>query len=198
MWPGASTSGDVPSYVEVPLGYGAILIQGVRQSAPEYEPFAPTSYYFVVKYTQPLPQEGDYYFAVYEPNSGGRYNLAVGYVETFTLTEWLKIPYDVMTIHIWEGQSLLLILAPMFATVVVGYLLLIFRFRLRFAVAPILGSISGLLCIGSGSMMTMQMLIAAEGATATSSIIVTLIFAAMPIAVGALTLRTPSTPAYCH
>jgi hypothetical protein len=51
MWPGASGSGNVTSYVEVPTNYGATLIQGVRQGVPEYEPFTPTSFCFVVKYS---------------------------------------------------------------------------------------------------------------------------------------------------
>lgn len=87
MWPGSDIEEDMPNFVEVPAGCGASLVRGLRLSAPEYEPFTPTSYYFVVNYVENVVQEGDYYFAVFEPQSGGKYGLAIGYVEEFTAVE---------------------------------------------------------------------------------------------------------------
>jgi len=43
----------------------------------------------------------------------GKYGIAIGYKEEFTLSEWLLIPIDVINIHQWEGQSLILILMPL-------------------------------------------------------------------------------------
>jgi len=147
------------------------------------------AYYFVVNYAQSIQQEGDYYFAVYEPDSGGKYNLAIGYVEEFTAIEWLKIPFDVLTIHIWEGQSLLMILAPLLLTLIIGFLFLQTRYKLSFELATSLGVLAGLLYTGTGLMTMFQMILAASGATQTDMIPLTLIFAVIPIILGVLILR---------
>jgi predicted Zn-dependent peptidase len=59
----------------------------------------------VARFNVTVPQDGDYYLAVYGPE-GGNYSLAPGYVEEFTVAEWLQIPWSVISIHRWEGQSL--------------------------------------------------------------------------------------------
>jgi hypothetical protein len=187
--PNSKGTEDVPTSVEIPIGYGASLINGVRPDAPEYEAFTPTSYYFVLKYSQSIKQEGDYYFAVYEPNMGGRYNLAVGYLETFSLVEWLKIPFDVINIHLWEGEGLLLIFTPLLATIIIGLPLLFRRSRAGLSPGSLIGYTAGLLYIGTGLMTTAQMIMAAMGATGTNMIPLTLIFAIIPITLGLLILR---------
>jgi len=189
MWPGSANRSNIPTFVEVPAGYSATLVRGVRPPSPEYEAFTPTSYYFVVEYAQPVQREGDYYFAVYAPNSGGKYNLAVGYVEEFTVVEWLKIPFDVLNIHIWEGQSLLMILAPLLLALIIGFPSIQNRYKLSLGLVTALGMIAGLLDIGTGMMTLFQMLLAANGATQTVMVPLTLVFAVIPLVLGVLLLR---------
>ena len=167
IWPREVKSGDVPDFVKVPLGYGAHLIEGVRPPQPIYEAFTPTSYYFVVEYSREVSAEGDYFFAVYDLDSGGRYNLAVGYVEEFTALEWLKIPFDVISIRIWEGQSLFLILTPLILTLLAGFSLLQTRYKIRNKPSIYVGLMAGLFYVGTGLMTTFQMFIAAIGAAGT-------------------------------
>jgi hypothetical protein len=188
MWPSFKVKGDVPDFIEVPVGYGATLIQGIRPTSPEYEPFTPTSYYFVVDYVANIEQEHDYYFAVFGPHSGGKYGLAVGYLEEFTAVEWLKIPFDLLMIHAWEGQSLLMILTPLILTIVIGFPLFLMKYKLSIGLVSAIGLLAGLLDIGSGLITLNQMLITINGATQTETYPLTLLFAFTPIVLGVITI----------
>jgi len=189
MGPEIESPSQAPAFIEVPEGVELRLIEGSRHEAPEYEPFTPASYYFMAEYRADVVVEGDYYFAVYSDGGEGRYGVAVGYVETFTLVEWLLIPLDVIGIHQWEGQSLSLILAPLAITLVLGFVFLFWMFRPIAGVAVFLGVLAGLLYIGSGFMTLTQMLIALIGATSTSSAALTLVFATLPMALGLFLIR---------
>jgi len=187
--PDVEQPSQVPSVIEVPEDVEVRLIEGSRPEAPEYEPFTPASYYFTAEYRADVGVEGDYYFVVYSEHGEGRYGVAVGYVETFTLTEWLMIPFDVVNIHQWEGQSLAFIMAPMALALVLGFVILCWRFKPKGGVAVFLGVLAGLLYIGSGFMMGTQMFIALIGAASTSSVFITLVFAMLPIALGLVMIR---------
>jgi hypothetical protein len=189
MGPRIEQSPMVPKTIETPQGVKVSLIEGSRPEAPEYEPFTPASYYFTAEYREDVGIEGDYYFAVYSERGEGKYGVAVGYVEEFTLREWLMIPIDVIGIHQWEGQSLAFILAPMSLTLAVGLVILFWRFKPIDGGTVILGVVAGLLYIGSGLMMVTQMFIALMGATSSTSLVLTLVFAILPIAFGLLMLR---------
>jgi hypothetical protein len=189
MGPSIEKQSPVPIIIELHKGVEATLIEGNRPEAPEYEPFTPASYYFTAEYRADVTAEGDYYFAVYAEEGEGRYGIAVGYVETFTLSEWLMIPIDVIGIHQWEGQSLALILAPMALTLLLGLFILFKKYQPTSSVAVFIGVLSGLLYIGSGFMMITQIIIALIGATSTSSFILTLVISILPIVVGLAILR---------
>ncbi|KON29380.1 hypothetical protein AC482_06645 [miscellaneous Crenarchaeota group-15 archaeon DG-45] len=189
MGPSIEQHSLVPSTIEVPEGAEATLIEGSRPEVPEYEPFTPASYYFTAEYRADVRVEGDYYFAVYSDDGEGRYGVAVGYVETFTLMEWLMIPLDVIGIHQWEGQPLASILAPMALTLALGLIILFWKLKTVGGVANFLGVLAGLLYIGSGFMLFTQTFIALIGAISTSLVIMTLVLAMLPVVLGGLLLR---------
>ncbi len=193
MWPGI-VGGDAPIFVEIPLGYGAKLIEGVRPPAPRYEPFTPTSYHFVVDYDQPVQKEDDYYIAVFSSNTQGKYGIAVGYVEEFTALEWLKIPLDLIGIHLWEGESLMLVFGPLAASIIVGVAIMVKRFGIGWGLVSLVGSIAGFLNIGSGLMTLTQLVLAVSGAVYDASIIITIVFTIVPILLGFLILRQVASP----
>jgi hypothetical protein len=184
MGPEIESPSQVPAFIDVPEGAESRLIEGSRPEAPAYEPFTPASYYFTAEYRADIGVEGEYYFLVYSDVGEERYGVAIGYVETFTLVEWLMIPFDVIGIHQWEGQSLFLILAPMALTVALGFVILFWKFKPIGSIAVFLGVFAGLLYIGSSFMMSTQLLIALIGSTSTSSAVLTLVFAILPIILG--------------
>ncbi len=189
--PSIESQSQVPLTIEVPDDVEATLIKGDQPEALEYEPFTPTSYYFTADYRADITVEGDYYFGIYSDEGEGRYGIAVGYVETFTLIEWLMIPIDVINIHQWEGQSLTFIRAPMALTLLLGLSLMFWKIKLKptSSVTVFLGVLAGLTYIGSGLMTITQMLIALIGVASTSSFILTLVFSTLPALLGFLILR---------
>ncbi|MCW4020642.1 MAG: hypothetical protein NWF14_05375 [Candidatus Bathyarchaeota archaeon] len=175
----------VPEYLEVPAEAGVLLVEPNSSVQPSYEPFTPSSYYYLSNVESVVPVAGEYYIAVYEPVKGGRYGLAIGYREEFGLDEWLRIPFDVIGIHQWEGQALWFILAPLFATLIIGFPVAVWLKKKSFGtLKPWIGGLSGLLYIGSGFMMLTQMFVASASTGFDISMTVTLVFILLPVLLG--------------
>lgn len=193
MGPGIAASGTVPAYVNVPSGSNAAVMQGERDGA-EYEPFTPASYYFLAEFDSNLNESGDYHIAVFEPDSGGRYGIAIGYIESFTLDEWVRVPVDALMIHTWEGQSPVVILAPLIVTVIVGLVLLLWMRERGLEIESNqywrwLGLFAALLYIGTAFMMLLQMVFALSLSGADASAGVTVMFFIIPLLLGIGILR---------
>lgn len=181
---------DFPNSIEKPEDFGGIVIEPLISENSEYEPFTPASYYYLIDVDETISKEGDYYVVVYEPNSvEGKYGIAIGYKEEFTLSEWLLIPFDVISIHQWEGQSLIFILAPLLIALFSGVGLLLWKYFKELSLFKIIGSIAGLLYIGSGLMILIQMIIALSTSPFNSSAVITGIFIALPLLLGLLLMR---------
>ncbi|MGC9445069.1 MAG: hypothetical protein ACP5E9_09130 [Candidatus Methanospirareceae archaeon] len=188
MGPGIEQRGIVPEFVAVPAGLDAQVVEGQRPDRGSYEPFTPSALYKLADLDTMVSAAGTYYVAVYEPSYGGRYGLAVGYREEFSLVEWIRVPLDVIGVHRWEGQSLAVIIAPLFAVVILGFALLFWQ-RRTLRPHGWLGYLAGLLYIGSGGITLTQMGIALSLVPITAAVVVTLFFALIPILVGILLLR---------
>lgn len=189
MGPDIQSKGEVPTLIEAPKDVGIAVIEARRPQKPEYEPFTPSSYFYLADVDVTISNGGTYHFAVYEPSIEGRYGLAVGYREVFTLSEWLLIPLNVISIHGWERQSLAFILAPLILTLLIGLGFLFFKIHSRKSLSTYLGFIGGLLFVGSGFMTLMQMLVALTGVESTSSAVITTIFIVLPILMGFQIMR---------
>jgi hypothetical protein len=181
---------DLPEYIEVPEGAGIMLLEAETSGGPGYEPFTPSAYYYLASVDFDVTTPGGYFVAVYESSRGGRYGLATGYREVFTLDEWILVPLDVIGIHQWEGQSLAFILAPMIATLVIGLAVLVLQKKnlldkLSFWTA----SVAGLLYVGSGATMLVQMFMALSSAGPEVSAVITVVFAVIPVLLGLGILR---------
>jgi hypothetical protein len=184
--PGIEAAGNVPSFVEVPAGSGARVIPGKTPGKPSYEPFSPQPIYEAGRFNVTIPVDGDYYIAVYGP-TGGKYSLAPGFLEQFTVSEWLLIPLSVISIHLWEGQSSWVVFAPLIAVVIGGLVLAVFyRKKSGFQQDPIHWMIllSGLLYLGGAAMTALQIIHAALMTGYTQEVIVTLMFIAGPVILG--------------
>lgn len=194
MGGGLASEGTLPAGVEVPDGFGYMVFEGELSEGREYEPFTPTSYYFTADVDLNVTFSGDYYIAVFDESGHGKVGVAIGFVEKFEVMEWLLIPVDAINIHIWEGQSLAVILAPLYLTVVVGFLVVFSMMRkelgLTLKVHSVLVMFVGFLFIGSGLVIFMQMFIALSVSAVGVGALVTLVFGLLPIFFGYLLLRT--------
>jgi hypothetical protein len=189
--PGIAQAGNVPSFVEVPAGSGAMVIPGTTPGKPSYEPFSPQPIYETGRFNVTVPVDGDYYIAVYGP-TGGKYSLAPGFLEQFTASEWLLIPFSVITIHLWEGQSPWVVFAPLIVVVIGGLALLVmYRKDLGLQHDPIRWTIllSGLLYIGGAAMTALQIIHAVRVTGYGNEVLVTLMFIAGPLILGIFAIR---------
>jgi hypothetical protein len=190
MGPGITNSSSIPDYLEIPESSGVMIIES-ETATREYEGFTPTSFYNLIDIDMQAPATGQYYLAVYEPDHGGLFSITLGYVESFELDEWLLVPFSVMIIHQWNGQGIVSNLTPMIATLIIGLAVLVTRrdeYKELESGVSWMGSIGGLLFLGSGVTIFYQIVLAALFAI-NAQIIVSVIFALLPTILGILTLR---------
>jgi hypothetical protein len=194
MGQNTNSTGDIPSKITVPTGYRAQLIHPTTPQ-PAYEPFSPGVLAYVTDLTIDNASEGQYYLAVYEASTnptGGHYGLAIGDRETYSIDEWVLIPFNLSSIYQWEGQSLALTLAPMIITLVAGLILVGWRQRKQRDLAnPMvwLASVAGLTFLGTAASTFYQLIFCAIQVSVGLEVIITLIFAIIPLIIGVLTLR---------
>ena len=193
MSPGNSVSNDtLPQYFDIPQGYGAEVIKGQKPVTAEYEPFTPAAIFNVASYTENITQPGTYYVAVVSPADETQYSIAVGYLEEFSVSEWILVPVSVINTHIWEGQSIIVILAPFLAIMILGLILITRREQTNQIKKPLsfwLATIAGLCYLGGASIALVQMVRVLMVTGLSAGVIITLILAFIPIMLGIWILR---------
>ena len=191
MGPGITNSSGIPDYLEIPESSGVMIFDSGPASR-YYEGFTPTSFYNLIDIDMQAPATGEYYLAVYEPDSGGLFSITIGYVETFSLYEWLLVPFNVMIIHQWNGQNIVSNLAPMIATLIIGIAILINRrddYKELESGVSWIGALGALLFFGSGVTIFYQIVLAASFAV-DIQILVSVMFGILPILIGYFTIQT--------
>jgi len=174
---------------EIPAGYGLLHIHGEARDQKEYEPFTPSSYYHVLSVDFAVNETGTYYLVADSATGSGKVGIVIGYIESFTVYEWLKVPFDVAYVHHWEGQDYLLILLPMILVVFGGLLINCYTSKTKFDVRKTLAFAGALTYLGSAAIIFTQMIIGLFGATADALVLVTPIFILLPALLGYSILR---------
>ncbi len=189
--PGLESQGFIPPYVETPPGAGILAVNSTRSVRATYEAFAPSSYFQLADVALDAPANGTYFVAVHDPTRGGRYGLAIGDRESFTLSEWLLMPLSLLNVYTWERQNLPIILLPAMATAAAGLVLLVRRHRAGkpLDVTGWTAAVAGLLFLGTGATVLSQMMLSISRSSLDAFAMVTLTFAILPILLGLLTLR---------
>jgi len=192
--PGITLQGNISSKITVPSGLNAQLVNQTSPT-PTFEPFSPGTFNGLADITLENPTPGKYYLVVFEQSDtpkGGNYGLAIGDRETYTVDEWVLIPFNLMNIYQWEGQNLALILTPMITALVVGIILVAWQLRKRCALAnPMawLGAIAGLTFIGTSVTTLSELISCATKVLIGVEAVITLIFAFVPLVLGLAALR---------
>ncbi|UCH38077.1 MAG: hypothetical protein JSV76_02640, partial [Candidatus Bathyarchaeota archaeon] len=174
---------------EIPDGYGLLHLHGEPQAQKEYEPFTPASYYQVLEINLTVNQSGTYFLIVDSATGSGKVGVVLGYIESFTPIEWVRVPFDVAFVHHWEGQDYLFILLPMLVIVVGGLLLNGYYVKLNLNPSQLLAFIGSLTYFGSAATILHQMIIGLTGANYNALVFVTLIFIVLPGFLGYSVLR---------
>ncbi|UCE11349.1 MAG: hypothetical protein JSW61_05295 [Candidatus Thorarchaeota archaeon] len=192
MGPGLVNQGVAPSYVEVANGTGVIVIEGVDPEHAEYEGFTPSTFRVVVDVNIIAPESGEYYLVVHDADMGGPFGMAIGYVESFTLDEWILVPVNVIGIYLWQGQSLAIVFAPMLATVIVGLWVVATKKNEDLkdgGLTSWLGLLAGVLFLGSAASFGFQIVYSALQSAASAQILISVLFALIPAILGLMTIR---------
>jgi hypothetical protein len=190
MSPELEERGDVPPGVTVPDGYGAEVVEPVRPDRAELEPFTPGAYYYTVDVERPV-SGGTYLLAVYDDgNRSGPVGVAIGGEERFTVVEYLTVPLDLVDVHRWEGDSLLVIAGPVALALLVGGVLL--RRRLAGRDSPVTRwALAGaaLLLLGTAASVLVQLGIALAMAGPSAAALLPVAFVAVPAVIAWWLLR---------
>ncbi|MHC1710239.1 MAG: hypothetical protein AB9819_07525 [Methanomassiliicoccales archaeon] len=193
MAPGIADQGAIPSWVEVPDGYGYQVIDTSLPDEATYEGFSPSAFYDLGRSDSPAPVTGKYYVAVFAPAAQeGNFALVVGYGESFTAQEWLLIPFSLYTVYLWEGQEPWEILAPMFLTVILGSLLVAYYRNRRSEGMDLQHSlllVSGLLIFGTALSTIVQTMISVRDSHLGPEVMISVFLFLMPGLLGFLVLR---------
>ncbi|MGB5100515.1 MAG: hypothetical protein WBN94_07965 [Methanothrix sp.] len=132
LGPGLNTIGLPPGQSATSLllpgeasGLKMMAADGKSAAGVVYEPFGPSSFKEIAEINISAPKSARYYAAVYSnstnniasgingPNGTlGHYGLAVGYREESSFSERITTPLRLISVYLWEGQSLGLILIP--------------------------------------------------------------------------------------
>jgi len=191
MGNGLTNLSTPPAYLEIPSGAGVMILEPTTPH-PEYEGFTPTAFAQLYDLDIAAPTTGRYYLAYYEPSMAGNFAIAIGYEESFSFVEWVTIPFTVLVTHLWNHQSPVGLVAPVLITLLLGFVLLFWRFpslRSKEHLLTWTGISAGLLFIASGVFLFYQMGLALLLVPVNAQIGITLLFATLPIVLGVFAIR---------
>jgi len=200
--PGITQHDSVPDYVEVPSGYGTIVIYGADPGKAAYEPFTPGWFYELCTLTMSAPSDGTYYVAVFNPelhknghdhtHKADSYAIIVGYVEEFTPLELILISSRVYEIYVWEGQNQLVIFLPLLLVVIIGGVITYRRSKRGQhprGISKWLATFGGFSLLGTAAGTIYQILFAFTRTGTTVEALITLAIVIVSVILGLLTLR---------
>jgi len=169
-----------------------------------YEPFGPSSFIEVSEVNMTAPKSARYYAAVYDSNSSdssnnstnitasgrlssGHYGLAVGYEEQFSFTDRIMTPLRLISVYLWEGQSLAMIFIPYFAAEVIG--LFVFWRGSRRTSFSLAGTLAGFFFLATAATVLNQMAFSLTRAPFGPEVYITVAIALFNILLGVATIR---------
>ncbi|MDD4496700.1 MAG: hypothetical protein PHV51_00880 [Methanosarcinaceae archaeon] len=203
MGPGITLPETRPELLEIPTGSGAKVLSGRLPEKATYEGFSPSAFYTLASLDLEAPESGTYYAVVLgeAPSTGkGNYGLVLGYLESFSLSEWLLVPAAQIRIYQWEGQSLLQIFLPLALTLLIGGLGLRWGRKKKSSkpssgtVGRTLGSLAALFFLGTGFSFLFQMLLSLNQTAFTPEVFITLFLSLSHMGIGALALLPALRP----
>jgi hypothetical protein len=200
--PSITQHDTVPDYVEVPMDYGTIVVNGTDPGKAVYEPFTPGWFYELGTLTMNAPSDGTFYVAVFNPelhenahnhvHENNGYAIIVGYVEEFTIMELILIPYRVHGIYVWEGQNQFTIFIPILLVIIIGGVITYRRSerdKHPRGLSKWLATVGGLAFLGTAAGTIYQIVFSFTRTGITTEAFITLAIVIVSIILGLLALR---------
>jgi hypothetical protein len=169
-----------------------IMAAEPKAAAATYEPFGPSSRIILAEINITAPESARYYAAVYsnEPDrnsTAGHYGLDVGYREILSFSDRIITPIRLISLYLWEGQSLGMILIPYLVGEVVA--LLFFWRGSRRTSFCLAGSLAGFLFLASSAAVLNQMVFSLTRAPFGPDVYITVLIAFFHALLGVTCIR---------
>jgi hypothetical protein len=201
LGPGLNTSVQPPRQLALPrvaLGLKILAANSKNADGAVYEPFGPSSFQEIAEINISAPKSARYYAAVYSNisivnstnglnSTLGHYGLAVGYREEFGFLERITTPLRLISVYLWEGQSLGVILIPYLVAEILA--LLFFWRGSRRTSFCLAGSLAGFLFLASSASVFSQMVFNLTRAPFGPEVYITVAFVVLHALLGVATIR---------
>jgi len=190
LGPEVKTAGRLPDRVALQQkasDFGILIVSGKSASNATYEPFGPSSFIEMAALDMAAPESGRYYVAVYDNSTPGHYALTVGSREEFSFSERITMPVRLVSVYLWEGQSLGVILIPYLAAELVA--ILIFWRGSRRTAFRLAGTLAGFLFLATSASVITQMVFSLTRAPFGPEVYITLALAVFHALLGVASLR---------
>jgi hypothetical protein len=198
LGPGLNGSAILPEKMDLPPQASSLKILAAESKGAfpaVYEPFGPSSFREVAEINISAPKSARYYAAVYDNynaangtgNAAGHYGLTVGYREEFGFLERIATPVRLISVYLWEGQSLAVILIPYLVAEILA--LLLFWRSSRKTSFCLSGSLAGFLFLASSASVLTQMVFNLTRAPFGPEVYITLAIAVLHALLGVVTIR---------
>lgn len=208
LGPGLNGSSLLPENLDLPPQASSLKVleaEGKDAAEAIYEPFGPSSFREVSEINLSAPKSARYYAVVYDKylnssiaaanasdasgtaNNAGHYGLTVGYREEFGFLERIATPVRLISVYLWEGQSLAVILIPYLVAEILA--LLMFWRSSRKTSYYLAGSLAGFLFLASSASVLTQMVFNLTRAPFGPEVYITLAIAFLHALLGVVTIR---------
>jgi hypothetical protein len=195
LGPGLNGRSLLPERLALPPQASSLKILAAESkdaATAEYEPFGPSSFREVAEINLSAPKSARYYAVVYDNSNGkanaaGHYGLTVGYREEFGFLERITTPVRLISVYLWEGQSLAVILIPYLMAEILA--LLMFWRSSRKTSYYLAGSLAGFLFLASSASVITQMVFNLTRAPFGPEVYITLAIAFLHALLGVVTIR---------
>jgi len=209
LMPVAPEVNKAPDHIDVPDGYGVILVEGKDPGEAAYEAFSPGWYYEVAALlVQEATSDGTFYVVVFadvhqddhthddgddheHTEKAAKYGLVVGYLESFTPLELVLVPYSVQKVYHWEGQNTFVALLPILLVLVIGGTIMYYcvrKGRAHLGLSKWLAYFAGMAFFGSGVSFVYQMVLTFTVTGIHAEALISLIFVVLSFFLGLATL----------
>ncbi len=169
------------------------LQPSLLNSEAVYEGFSPSSFHRISNFDLHALKGGEFVLTVGDSPQVEAYGLIFGYVESYSIWEWIRLPFDLISIYRWEGQSYLQVFAPPLLVLIFGFPLVVMkigRWNMKAVIRSWMPAAGGLLVLGTASITIAQMLYVPHHAGPSAEMGITIFILSAQILIGLLLLRT--------
>ncbi|MGV8175828.1 MAG: hypothetical protein ACP5OU_09020 [Methanothrix sp.] len=194
---GAAGLPDLPGFAS---DFGLLRAEGMSAQAATYEPFGPSSFIELSLINITAPETAVYYAAVrssveasekgesfWHRGGIGHYGLGLGFIEESSFSDRISTPIRLISVYIWEGQSIGVILVPYLVAVFVS--LIFFWHGPRRTSFCLAGSLAGFLFLATSASVLNQMTFSLTRAPFGSQVYITLAIAVFHALIGVAAIR---------